>query len=57
MIGSGKQIPNRDADEIGLPARNFLSFDDRYVLVIDDFEEGFQIMRSGNSGKVILDWD
>ena len=26
-------------------------------LAIDDFEEGFQIMRSGNSGKVILDWD
>lgn len=23
---------------------------------IDDFEEGFEIMRSGNSGKVILDW-
>ncbi len=22
-----------------------------------DFEKGFQIMRSGNSGKVILDWD
>jgi threonine 3-dehydrogenase len=25
-------------------------------LSIDDFEEGFQIMRSGQSGKVILDW-
>ncbi len=25
-------------------------------LGIDDFEEGFQIMRSGQSGKVILDW-
>ncbi len=24
--------------------------------VVDDYEEGFQIMRSGNSGKVILDW-
>ncbi|MCB2090345.1 MAG: L-threonine 3-dehydrogenase [Alphaproteobacteria bacterium] len=23
---------------------------------IDDYEEGFEIMRSGNSGKVILDW-
>jgi threonine 3-dehydrogenase len=23
---------------------------------IDDFQEGFDIMRSGNSGKVILDW-
>ncbi len=25
-------------------------------LPVDDFEEGFQIMRSGQSGKVILDW-
>ncbi|MEE9209388.1 MAG: L-threonine 3-dehydrogenase [Kiloniellales bacterium] len=25
-------------------------------LGIDDYEEGFQIMRSGQSGKVILDW-
>ena len=24
---------------------------------IDDFEEGFKIMASGNSGKVILDWE
>ena len=23
---------------------------------IDDFQQGFDIMRSGNSGKVILDW-
>ncbi len=23
---------------------------------VDDFEEGFQVMRSGDSGKVILDW-
>ena len=22
-----------------------------------DFEEGFQVMRSGNSGKVILNWE
>ena len=40
LIGSGKLIPNRDAEEIGLPSRNFLSSDDRYVLVIDDLEEG-----------------
>ncbi len=25
-------------------------------LSVDDFEDGFQIMRSGQSGKVILDW-
>lgn len=24
---------------------------------IDEFEQGFEIMRSGNSGKVILDWN
>ena len=23
---------------------------------IDDFEDGFTVMRSGRSGKVILDW-
>ncbi len=23
---------------------------------VDDFQEGFDAMRSGNSGKVILDW-
>ena len=23
---------------------------------IDDYEEAFEIMRSGKSGKVILDW-
>ena len=51
MIGSGKQIPNRDAEEIGLPARNFLSFDDRYVLVIDDLEEG----RSTDTQQTIFD--
>jgi threonine 3-dehydrogenase len=24
---------------------------------VDQFEKGFQVMRSGNSGKVILSWD
>ena len=38
MIGSGKRIPDRDAVDIGLPSRRFLSSDDRYVLVIDDLE-------------------
>ena len=32
--------PDRDAEEIGLPSRRFLSSDDRYVLLIDDLEEG-----------------
>ena len=40
MLGSGKRIPDRDAVEIGLPSRRFLSSDDRYVLLIDDLEEG-----------------
>ena len=38
MLGSGKQIPNRDAAEIGLPTRKFLSSAGRYVLLIDDLE-------------------
>ena len=38
MLGSGKEIPDRDANEIGLPARSFLSSRDRYVLLIDDLE-------------------
>ena len=37
-MGSGKQIPDRDAEEIGLSARRFLSSADRYVLLIDDLE-------------------
>jgi threonine 3-dehydrogenase len=24
---------------------------------IDDYQEGFEIMKSGNSGKVILEWN
>ena len=27
-----------------------------HTLPVDDFQEGFDIMRSGQSGKVILDW-
>ena len=38
MMGSGKQITDKDEEEIGLPARTFLSSDDRYVLLIDDLE-------------------
>ena len=42
MMGSGKRIPDRDSEEIGFPARTFLSSDDssadRYVLLIDDLE-------------------
>ena len=39
MIGSGKTIPNKDIEEIGLPARGFLDESpDHYVLLIDDLE-------------------
>ena len=38
MLGSGKAVPDRDASEIGLPARGFLSSHDRYVLLVDDLE-------------------
>ena len=38
MIGSGKLIPDRDAEKIGLPSRKFLSSDGRFVLLIDDLE-------------------
>ena len=40
MIGSGKTIPDRDAEEIGLPARRFLASgtDSRFVILVDDLE-------------------
>ncbi|MFQ6017440.1 MAG: L-threonine 3-dehydrogenase, partial [Kiloniellaceae bacterium] len=28
-----------------------------HVFPIADFREGFEVMRSGRSGKVILDWN
>lgn len=40
MVGSGKMIPDRDVIEIGLPARNYLSSETRYLLLIDDLEAG-----------------
>lgn len=38
MIGSGKRIPGRDATDIGLPARRFLSSESSFVILIDDLE-------------------
>jgi hypothetical protein len=38
MVGRGKKIPDRDATEIGLPARRFLTIDDTFVLLVDDLE-------------------
>ena len=38
MIGSGKLIPDKDAMDIGLPARNFLSSESNFVVLVDDLE-------------------
>ena len=38
MVGRGKKIPDKDETEIGLPARRYLSSDDRFLLLIDDLE-------------------
>ena len=48
MIGSGKTIPDRDAEDIGLPARKFLSSETHFVVLIDDLEAG----RSGESQQI-----
>ena len=39
MVGRGKQIPGRDANEIGFPARDFLrQSKNHFVILIDDLE-------------------
>ena len=38
MIGGGKRIPDKDATDIGLPARQFLSSESSFVILIDDLE-------------------
>lgn len=38
MVGRGKKIPDKDANEIGFPARSFLACKDSYVLLVDDLE-------------------
>ena len=38
MIGSGKKIPDRDARDIGFPARAFLSSETDFVILVDDLE-------------------
>jgi hypothetical protein len=41
VTGSGKEIPDRDASEIGLPARNYLNnYPDSFVVLVDDLEHG-----------------
>lgn len=39
MVGTGKVIPDIDAEQIGLPARRYLAESDaNYVLLVDDLE-------------------
>ena len=40
MTGTGKTIPDRDQSEIGLPARQFLTRESTFVILVDDLEEG-----------------
>ena len=48
MVGSGKTIPDRDEQDIGLPARAFLSSETRFVVLVDDLEAG----RSGEIRQI-----
>ena len=38
MVGSGKTIPNRDADQIGMTARQYMTNGGDYVMLVDDLE-------------------
>ena len=38
MIGEGKTIPDKDAKEIGLPVRRYLTDNDTLVVLLDDLE-------------------
>ena len=38
MVGTGKTIPDRDAEQIGFPARRFLLSAGDFVLLVDDLE-------------------
>ena len=38
MVGGGKTIPDRDASQIGLPARGFMASGGDYVMLVDDLE-------------------
>ena len=48
MIGSGKTIPDRDAEDVGFPARAFLSSETDFVILVDDLEAG----RSGEIQQI-----
>ena len=49
MTGSGKTIPDRDAEDIGFPARAFLSSETDFVILVDDLEAG----RSGGIRQIL----
>ncbi|MCY4341679.1 MAG: hypothetical protein OXE48_10015 [Gammaproteobacteria bacterium] len=38
MVGTGKKIPDRDAEQIGFPAWDFLCSGGRFVILVDDLE-------------------
>lgn len=38
MVGTGKKIPDRDAEQIGFPARHFLCSGGDFVILVDDLE-------------------
>ena len=47
MIGTGKVIPSRDEEQIGVPARRFLRGEGDYVLLVDDLEADRAAMVDG----------
>lgn len=40
MVGTGKKIPDKDAWEIGFPARGYLTGEATFVILVDDLEAG-----------------
>lgn len=48
MVGTGKTIPDKDAEQIGLPARQFLWSKGDFVILVDDLEAS----RSDDVGAV-----
>ena len=50
MTGSSKAIPDRDAEDIGFPARKFLSSETNLVILVDDLE-------ANRSGEILQIFD
>ena len=55
MRGSGKLIPQKDETDIGLPARRYLSVEDRFVILIDDLEPDRRIQEVFDRYRSALD--